>query len=80
MGLFDRIFRKETNGVIFVRKENKKSFTGQQVTYEIYRGTSKESALRFLEEREVNKTLYYIIVDTAEGSYGRDIDGIYRER
>jgi hypothetical protein len=48
-------------------------------TYEVYKAASKESALEFLKEKTVKKQLYYVIVETPEGNWGKDIDGIYQE-
>ena len=50
-----------------------------QNTYEIYKAQSKSSALEFLKQKPVNKPLYYIIVETPEGNWGKDIEGIYQE-
>ena len=47
-------------------------------TYEIYSAPDKASAMEFLKGKPVTKRLYYIIVDTPEGGFGRDIDGIYQ--
>lgn len=48
-------------------------------TYEVYTGPDKASALAFLRTRTVTKNYYYVVVDTPEGSFGRDINGIYEE-
>lgn len=48
-------------------------------TYEIYKANSKSVALEFLKNKTVAKSLYYIIVETPEGNWGKDIDGIYQE-
>jgi len=37
---------------------------------------SKEVALAFLRDRTVRKRLYYV-VETPEGNWGPDIDGVY---
>lgn len=48
-------------------------------TYEVYTGPDKASAMAFLKTRPVTQRLYYIVVDTPEGSFGRDISGFYQE-
>ena len=47
--------------------------------YEVYIGSDKASAVAFLQRRSVSRHYYYIVVDTPEGSFGRDITGLYRE-
>lgn len=47
-------------------------------TYECYKAPDKACALAFLKTKTVTKPLYYIAVDTPEGSFGRDINGCYR--
>jgi len=80
MKFYDSIIKKRPKDVTFLKKYYKDGFMGKKVTYEIYSTKNKEIALKFLEEKKVDKPLYYIIVDTPEGSFGRDIDGIYQER
>ncbi len=48
-------------------------------TYEIYTGPDKASAFAFLSGKTVTRRYYYIIVDTPEGSFGRDRVGFYQE-
>lgn len=48
-------------------------------TYEVYTGPDKASAVAFLRTKPVSRRLYYIVVDTPEGSFGRDINGFYQE-
>lgn len=64
----------KANACKFVRKEQ----NGMN-TYEIYRGASRAAATEFLQAHPVNKPLYYIVVETPEGNFGRDKDGIYQE-
>lgn len=49
-------------------------------TYEVYRASSAESARNFLKSKKVNERKYYIKVETPEGNWGVDIDGLYLER
>ena len=48
-------------------------------TYEIYEGKTRADAMAFLGDRVVNQKLYYVIVETPEGNFGRDNMGIYEE-
>ncbi len=51
-----------------------------QYTYEYYRASSAEEAKYFLEQTAVTQPLYYVMVETPEGKWGRDKDGIFLER
>jgi len=59
-------------------KFNKKYQEGP-FTYECYLANNKADAMAFLSKKTVEKSLYYIVVDTPEGSFGRDINGVYEE-
>lgn len=48
-------------------------------TYEVYKGPDKASAMEFLRTKPVTQPMYYVVVDTPEGSFGRDIQGFYQE-
>jgi len=74
--------KKKTGKVKYVTTNTSRKNLGTQVvtfTYEVYRGPDAATAKDFLSEKPVKKPHYYIIVETPEGNYGRDIDGIYRE-
>jgi hypothetical protein len=47
--------------------------------YEVYSGANKREAIQFLSTLHVNEPLKYVVVQTPEGSWGRDIAGIYKE-
>lgn len=62
--------------VSFSHKEKK-----GESTYHIYRGPSKEAAIEFLKTlKPITQYYVYHIVETPEGNFGRDKDGIYQER
>lgn len=63
---------KQPRFVQKLQKENR--------TYEIYKGTDVESAKKFLVTKRVDKKLYYIEVETSEGTWGMDIEGLYLVR
>ena len=60
--------------VTFVREYQKGMHT-----YREHRGPSKAAAMAFLQDHPVNRNYLYLIVETPEGNFGRDIDGIYAE-
>jgi hypothetical protein len=64
--------------VTFVREDRQQKM-GQTMIYRIHKGSDAASAKAFLEQNPVAKQLYYIIVETPEGNYCRDIQGIYKE-
>jgi hypothetical protein len=68
----ERLQTVDTKSVKFVGKEHKGNYV-----YEVYRADSKQQALAFLKTKEVHQKLYYIEVETPEGNFGRDIDGMY---
>ena len=51
--------------------------TVDSFTYECYKAFNASKAREFLEQREVTKPLYYIMVYTPEGRFGRDKDGFF---
>ncbi|MBR0406196.1 MAG: hypothetical protein IJI68_13500 [Eggerthellaceae bacterium] len=59
-------------------KETTQSDDGKSV-YEVYTGPDQASAMAFLKDKPVSKKLYFIVVETPEGNFGRDIMGIYQE-
>jgi len=70
----------EKGNVVFVLREKRPGPLGVQFDYEVYRGPSKRAALAFLRHKSVFQRNFYIIVETPEGNYGRDIDGVFDER
>lgn len=64
-----------TNDVKFIDKENK-----QGGIYEIYSANNAETAKGFLRSKEIDEIKYYCIVETPEGNWGKDINGIYLEQ
>ena len=77
MGIINKIFGKssKTPKPKFLRKEQQ----GKN-TYEVYQGKDAESARQFLLTKQVDKQLYYIVVETPEGNWGMDIQGLYLEK
>ena len=66
--------------VVFVKEERKPTKLGSGIaTYRIHKGPDEASARAFLELHPVTKEFLYLVVETPEGSFGRDIQGIYEE-
>ena len=65
--------------VIFVQEKRQQGQMGGTLIYRIYKGPDAASATAFLQQNPVSEKLKYIVVETPEGNYGRDIDGIYKE-
>ncbi len=68
----------QTSQVSFVRKDSNKKM-GETFVYLIYKAPDAASAKAFLQENLVQKEFYYLVVETPEGNYCRDIQGMYRE-
>ena len=45
----------------------------------VYKAPSKVDAMAFLSKIAVDKPSYYVVIETPEGNFGRDKDGIYQE-
>lgn len=70
----------QADKVAFVREERKPSQLGTGTSvYRIYNGPDAASAKAFLDQHPVTEQLYYLIVETPEGNYCRDIEGFYKE-
>jgi hypothetical protein len=66
--------------IVFVKEERKPTKLGSGIaTYRIHKGPDEASARAFLERHPVTKEFHYLVVETPEGSFGRDIQGIYEE-
>lgn len=82
MGLLDRLRKDKGEGEgeggagepRFVNKEQKGGNT-----YEVYKGSDAESAKAFLLAKSVTQPLYYIVVETSDGVWGADKEGLYLE-
>jgi hypothetical protein len=65
--------------VTFVRKEVKQMPLGVTATYEVHSAQSKRDALAFLENHLVEQDYYYLVVETPEGTWGKDKAGLFEE-
>jgi hypothetical protein len=73
----DRIKDVDPSSVRYVKTEQRDSGGGAQWTYEVYRAKNREHALAFLKSRRVEQEQYYVEVETPDGTFGRDMLGIY---
>jgi hypothetical protein len=64
------------NDVKFIREEQSSSLGGQ-ILKRFYSANSREEALAYLRRTPVEKMLYYIIIDTPQGRFGKDVEGTY---
>jgi len=64
--------------VKFVREDRQEKM-GATFIYRIHKAPDGASAQGFLAENPVTQRLLYLIVETPQGNYCRDIDGIYKE-
>jgi hypothetical protein len=79
MGLFN-FFKKKEEKAPKEKAPKIRSFGKEvkgQYTYEYYGATSADEARLFLSSREVTQPLYYVHVETPEGVWGKDKDGLY---
>jgi hypothetical protein len=68
------------NGERVVRKavERKIGHAGVPARYEIWTAPSADSAKEYLNHRTITKQFYYLVVESPEGSWGKDCMGVYR--
>jgi len=64
--------------VAFVR-EDRQQRMGVTMIYRVHKGPDATSAMAFLKQHPVTRQFYYIVIETPEGNYCRDIQGIYKE-
>jgi hypothetical protein len=60
-------------------REDRQLDRGETLIYRIHKGPDAESAKAFLKQNPVNRDSYFLVVETPEGNYCRDSQGIYQE-
>jgi hypothetical protein len=84
MGLWSAIASSLGVGPIkFLRRYTQRRPTEQGVvtySYEVYRAKTAEEARQFLEKKNVTEGHFYLVVETPEGNWGKDVNGMYKER
>ncbi len=66
-------------GEVTFKERMYKTQMGVKMTYEIHTAQSKADALSFLETAKVDAQHFYVIVETPDGNWGKDIMGIFEE-
>jgi hypothetical protein len=69
----------DADKITFLRKRTKTGRLGTVTTYEEYKAGNAESARSFLLTKHVTEPAYYIVVETPEGVWGTDVEGLYLE-
>jgi hypothetical protein len=83
MGFLSKLFGGSSGGVKYVKTytEQKMGASGLfTCTYEMHAAKTAQEAREFLETKEVTQRLYYVVVETPEGNWAKDIDGMYKEK
>jgi hypothetical protein len=83
MGFLSKLFGGSSGGVKYVKTytEQKMGATGPiSCTYEMHKAKTAQEAREYLETKDVTKRLYYVVVETPEGNWAKDIDGMYKEK
>jgi len=65
--------------VVFVREDRRQGSFGVVYVYRVYRAPNRASAMAFLERNPVTMNYLYLVVETPEGNFCRDIQGMYQE-
>ena len=60
--------------VVFVREDRE-----SHKVWRIYKAPSKADAIAFLSIRQIPRPFFYLVVETPEGNFGKDFDGLYQE-
>jgi hypothetical protein len=69
---------RQAGKVDFVR-EDRENRGAATMIYRVHKAPDAATAKAFLEEHPVTQQFYYIVVETPEGNYCRDIQGMYKE-
>ena len=72
--------KDDKDNVTFLRKRTQTGRLGTVTTYEEYKAGTAAIARRFLLTKQVMEPAYYIVVETPEGVWGIDVEGLYLER
>jgi hypothetical protein len=83
MGFLSNLFKGSSGGVKYIRTYQEKKMGASGIitcTYEMHKANSAQEARDFLETKTVKKRLYYVVVETPEGNWAKDIDGMYKEK
>lgn len=73
---------KSSKDVVFVKEYEEYSARApgaKLVKYTVFKADNKQAAMEWLSKNAVNENFHYVIVETPEGNFGRDAQGIYQE-
>lgn len=70
----------DVDAVTFLRIGKRPAPLGKMGTDEIYKAPTAASAQAFLEKRTVGEMFYTIMVETPEGKYAKDLNGVYEAK
>ena len=85
MSILSTLFRSRcwsaTNGeaVRFKSKYAKAAPSGGTNTYEEWTAPSARAAKEYLNTRTISERKYYLVVETPDGNWGKDVSGVYKE-
>jgi len=65
---------EKTQKVVFLREDK-----DNDNIWVVYQASSKADATDFLSTQEITRPAFYVIVETPEGNFGKDKDGVYQE-
>jgi hypothetical protein len=63
--------------VVFMREIRRQNEMGATIIKRLHSAPDAASAKAFLQQHPVTEQFYYIEIETPEGNYGRDIQGVY---
>ena len=72
-------YEHDVEKATFVREYTEPNLFGLRSTYKLYTAPNAAVAKAFLKANGVSRPLLYLVVETPEGNWCRDKDGIYRE-
>jgi hypothetical protein len=64
--------------VVFVTEQRNPGMGGTAI-YRVHRGPDEQSAMAWLQQNPVTQNLLYLVVETPDGNFCRDLMGIYKE-
>lgn len=67
------------DGAVEFIREDRREMMGHTMRYRIHRASDPSAAKAFLHRQTVDRGLLCLVVETPEGTWCRDRDGIYRE-
>jgi len=85
MSIFTRLFGKKDDEETKTRRQAKGvRFREVETTngnrYEVFTATSRDTALEFLRAEDVKEERSYLVVETPDGSFGKDLVMIFDEK